>query len=202
MVNEGGPCGPLLSGGRLLVATFLLPDTISFQIPTRDKDSGRFSRSSLGSNSLRSCPSPRTATTSSLKAPRYRPPLNRAGLGVDLGHELSVQDPARVEDRATAGLPHQPPPQRSQYHQLHPSPDIPVPSILAQPPESSLGQDSLFPTTAPMRPTLHQPRRRASRLNESSLLHHHRSLSSSFHGQSAPALPSTESESASASAAL
>ncbi|KAF9364013.1 hypothetical protein BGX34_002776 [Mortierella sp. NVP85] len=33
--------GALLTSGRLLVATFLLPETISFQVPARDKD-GRF----------------------------------------------------------------------------------------------------------------------------------------------------------------
>ncbi|KAF9909727.1 hypothetical protein BX616_011074 [Lobosporangium transversale] len=39
----------VLTTGRLLVATFFLPETISFQVPTRDKD-GRFRTNSKSSN--------------------------------------------------------------------------------------------------------------------------------------------------------
>lgn len=41
VADTNNTAGQLLTGGRLLVATFLLPETISFQVPTREKD-GRF----------------------------------------------------------------------------------------------------------------------------------------------------------------
>ena len=65
----------VLTTGRLLVATFLLPDTISFQVPARDKD-GRIRSTSLknctlaANGRLSSSPttSPITTTTTSTNA--------------------------------------------------------------------------------------------------------------------------------------
>ncbi|KAF9962765.1 hypothetical protein BGZ65_008050 [Modicella reniformis] len=63
----------LITTGRLLVATFLLPETISFQVPARDKD-GR-SRSNnkcslpAAAGANLPCPTPGTLSTSTL-APR------------------------------------------------------------------------------------------------------------------------------------
>ncbi|KAI7829840.1 glycosyltransferase family 20-domain-containing protein [Gamsiella multidivaricata] len=60
--------GSVLTPGRLLVATLLLPDTISFQVPARDKD-GRFKSGSKGS----SLPNTAGNTTLSSSSAQPRP---------------------------------------------------------------------------------------------------------------------------------
>ncbi|GJJ69076.1 trehalose 6-phosphate synthase complex regulatory subunit [Entomortierella parvispora] len=59
--------GQLLTSGRLLVATFLLPETISFQVPTREKD-GRFRSAKSTSTNSTGCSNVTSLNPSSLSA--------------------------------------------------------------------------------------------------------------------------------------
>ncbi|KAK3808295.1 MAG: trehalose phosphate synthase subunit [Benniella sp.] len=193
-------CSTPLAGGRLLVATFTLPNTISFQVPSREKD-GRFRTPSHSNghtqrarNSFRTVPSP-------IMVP---PPMALDSPAMEAFHgSVPVPVPSSPGHFRTpstidpSGGGPKPIPSKADRLKEHERPatargTTPPPSILSQPP-STLSQPenkgNIFPATEP-RAALNQPRSRISRSDD---MHHHRHQSLSLDTQ--VAITTTESSS-------
>ncbi|KAF9356901.1 hypothetical protein BGX26_004576 [Mortierella sp. AD094] len=184
MVTENN----VLTSGRLLVATFLLPDTISFQVPLREKD-GRL-RGTTSTSFSQGQNNNNRSTTSARVVPTpvsMPPPTSIYSPAMEALHGSSPTPgpPAsRRSSREFSGMPSSSPghfrtasisdgipkPINSKADRLkeHERPSVqqrsstPSMSILSQLPES---QENLFPAAEP-RPVLHQPRsRRTSRIS-------------------------------------
>ncbi|KAF9205719.1 hypothetical protein BGZ49_003654 [Haplosporangium sp. Z 27] len=170
MVTENN----VLTTGRLLVVTFLLPDTISFQVPPREKD-GRH-RGTAYSNNKRLVPTPVSVPPpSSIYSPAMEalhgsptpgPPSSRRSSKEFNSTPSSSPGHYRTASVTDGGIPKpinskadRPKEQERQSAQIRSS--TPSMSILSQLPES---REDLFPAAEP-RPIFHQPRsRRTSRI--------------------------------------
>ncbi|KAF9112767.1 hypothetical protein BGX27_002853 [Mortierella sp. AM989] len=175
----------ILTSGRLLVATFLLPDTISFQVPPREKDGGNRTSFSQGHN-IRTTSSARTVPTHvSIPPPTsiYSPAMEALHGSPTPGPSSSRRSSRDFNTIPTSSSGHfrtasltdgmhnsTPKPinsktdrlkeqERQSVQQRSSAPSV---SILSQLPE---GQDNLFPAPEP-RPALNQPRsKRTSRIS-------------------------------------
>ncbi|KAG0326717.1 hypothetical protein BGZ99_009115 [Dissophora globulifera] len=87
--------GPAITSGRLLVASFLLPGTISFQVPAREKD-GRFRPGTKTS----------PTTDTGLDSSVLSNPSSTAGLGASI-HPLAIVDTSNgvVSDQTQRSTP-------------------------------------------------------------------------------------------------
>lgn len=192
MVTENGA----LTTGRLLVATLLLPETISFQVPPREKD-GRF-RSPHHSST---CVAPKRLPPVAVSAP---PPTSLYSPALDALHRSNAvpetrttrAPPPRELNLSPSSILAPPAPTspghfrsasgiesinskpisskadrlKDQERPMQQRTSAPAPSILAQPPgPQTESLSSLFPKVEP-RPMLNQPRSRTSRIDD---LHHH-----------------------------
>ncbi|KAF9437804.1 hypothetical protein BGZ76_011046 [Entomortierella beljakovae] len=180
----------ILTSGRLLVATFLLPETISFQVPPREKDSNRHKAKGSFSNDRGN--SSRSSTSSSTRAVpvpiSVPPPSSVYSPAMEALHGSPTPGPSsRRPSREFGAMPSSPGHFRSSSMADGMITQAPKPigskadrakeqerhtvlqrnapqavSILSQLTES---EENLFPVPEP-RPVLHQPRsRRASRIS-------------------------------------
>ncbi|KAG0010624.1 hypothetical protein BGZ80_001307 [Entomortierella chlamydospora] len=184
MVTENN----VLTNGRLLVATFLLPDTISFQVPPREKDGNRvrgttstsFSQGQSSSNRSTtltrvvptpvSIPPPTSIYSPAMEAlhgssPTPGPLASRrsskefSSLPSSPGHFRTASINDSIPKPITSKADRLKEYERPSAQQRSSTPSM---SILSQLPES---QENLFPAAEP-RPVLNQPRsRRTSRIS-------------------------------------
>ncbi|KAF9980890.1 hypothetical protein BGZ75_007864 [Mortierella antarctica] len=192
MVTENGA----LTTGRLLVATLLLPETISFQVPPREKD-GRFRSPHHSSTCIAPQRLPPVAVSAPPPTSLYSPALDALHRSNAVPETRSTRAPPPRELNLSPSSILVPPAPTSPGHfrsasgieSINSKPisskadrlkdqerpmqqraSTPVPSILTQPPgPQTESLSSLFPKVEP-RPMLNQPRSRTSRIED---LHHH-----------------------------